>query len=143
MLISVNLLLRKSKMMEKSNNSQISLYKEYEELMEVAKSITGFDCEIGNSERDLFVEEFKEREKLPKDKLFYFIRIDTNNIPDSKEEKILDAFNEYFTRNYSLFRNRLYFESPSDAVDKLKIAWNQWNNHYPTELKNELLDKYN
>lgn len=142
MLISVNLLLRKSIAMERSNNAQISLYREFEELMQIAKSITGYDCEIGNSNRDLSIEKFIEIENLQKDKVFYFIRIDTYNITDSKEEKSLDAFNEFFKRNYSLFSDRLYFESPYDALEKLKIAWNNWNNHYSTDLKNKLLEEY-
>lgn len=102
---------------------------EFNDLVKLASRIIGFKCcdtvMHGDSEKGDDIE------------TKYQITPDAYSTSETKDRINLIAFEDYFYDNYGKWKERCYFDSPSQAFAAIIKAWDIWNNHIEREIKEE------
>ena len=100
---------------------------EFQDIVNLASEIIGAEC------CDTVMQGCREKgeENMTK----YQITADPYSAPTLNEQANLAAFENYFYKNYGKWKDRCYFDSPSQAFFALIKAWQIWNKDLSKDIK--------
>jgi len=104
---------------------------EYSDTVKFASEIIGFTC----SETILLGDRAKGDEGPDK----YQIIPDPYSASNNSDRINLAAFENYFYDNFGKWKDRCYFDTPSEAFYALMKAWHIWHNHLEHENKSQYI----
>lgn len=100
---------------------------EFSDIVNLASEIIGFRCCDTTMQGD--------SEKGDKEGTKYQITADPYSARTLADRINLAAFEDYFYENFGKWKDRAYFDTPSQAFFALIKAWQIWNKHLSPDLK--------